>query len=199
VRRTPGPVRAGLDRERDTLNTGSYVESLYASRDRLLAVSYSSCAMLFASGAADPQPAHVELQRKCWVAHLNVRASVPFTASSSTCAMPFTVHDPAEAVLTAVPSAHLGMAGSDHSRPAACALCQPGPGGSWGAPNPLFVLGWLDGVVRCHKLRAPTAIAGTPGASVARRLVLSLHGAWAYEALGRRCSKARGRQLPDAH
>jgi hypothetical protein len=131
VRRTPGPVRAGLDRERDTLNTGSFVESLYASRDRLLAVLYSNCAMLFASGAADPQPAHVELQRKCLVAHLvNVRASVLFAASCSTCAMPLTVHDPAEAVLAAVPSAHLGMAGSDHSRPAACALCQPGPGGS---------------------------------------------------------------------
>jgi hypothetical protein len=198
VCRTRGPVRAGIARgERDTLHAGPFIRAPYASRDRLLAVLYSSCAMLFASGAADPQPAHVKLQRECWVAHLNVRASVLFAASCSTCAMPLTVHDPAEVVLAAVPSAHLGMAGSDHSRPAACALCQPGPGGSLGAQDPLFVSGWLDRVMRCHKLRTPTAI--TPGASVARRPVLSLHGAWAYETLGRRCSRARGRQLPDGH
>jgi hypothetical protein len=114
---------------------------LYASHDRLLAVSYSSSAMLFASGAADPQPAHVELQRKRWVAHLNVCASVLFAASCSTYAIPLNAHDPAEAVLAAVPSAHLSMAGSDHSRLAACALCQPGSSGSWGAPDPLFVSG----------------------------------------------------------
>jgi hypothetical protein len=83
--------------------------------------------------------------------------------------MPLTVHDPAEAVLAAVPSAHLGMAGSDHSRSAARAFCQPGPGGPWGAPDPLFVSVWLDGVVRYYDLCAPTAILGTPGAPVARR------------------------------
>jgi hypothetical protein len=96
--------------------------------------------MLFAPGAANPQPAHVELQREYWVARLNVCASVPFAASGLMSAIPLTVHAPAEAVLAAVPSAHLGVAGSSHSRPAACTLCQPGPGGSWGAPGPLFLL-----------------------------------------------------------
>jgi hypothetical protein len=65
VCRTPGPVRAGLAREHDTLDAGSFIKSTYALRDRLLAVSYSSCAMLLGLGAPDPQSAHVELQRKC--------------------------------------------------------------------------------------------------------------------------------------
>jgi hypothetical protein len=131
VCRTPGPVRAGIARERDTLDAGPFIRAPYASRDWLLAVLYSSCAMLFVSGSADLQPAHVKLQRECWVAHLNVRASVLFAASCSTCAMPLTVHDPAEAVLAAVPSAHLGMAGSDHCAPLRARSASLGPAGRW--------------------------------------------------------------------
>jgi hypothetical protein len=170
-------------RERYDLDAGSFIKSLSASRDRLLAVSYSGRATLFAPDAAGPQPTHVELQRKCWAAHLNLRASAPFAAFGSTSATPLTVHAVAEAGLAAEPTAHLGAAGSEHSRPAAYALCQPAcAGGPWGAPDPLLISGWFDGVVRCYDLRSATPVSGAPGTPVARRPVLSLHDPWAYEA-----------------
>jgi hypothetical protein len=128
------PAGAG---ERYALDAGLSIKSLCALHDRLLVVSCSGRAMLFAPGAADSQSIHVKLQRKCWVAHLNVRVSTLFAAFGSTSATPLTVHALAEDALPAQPRPRRVRAVPALVRRAV------------DAPNALLVSGCFDDAVRC--------------------------------------------------
>lgn len=176
------------------VDAGTFIKAVSASRDRLLSISYTGRVSLFSTTPTDEdagedcetsEPFYLDLDRKCWAAHLSLIAPSPFAAFGSTSSLPLTVHYIAEDKVHEEPSQILGSTASEHSRPAAYSITQPCADtySPWGAPENIIVSGWFDGVVRCYDLRSPdqTGTDHISGQAI-RRPVLSLHDPWAYEA-----------------